>query len=1572
MKYKLRNLLAAALMSIGGCQASWAQTVYAVNDDGDTPGIYSYEIGPKGITNLKLVKGITLSSDETTHYYEKIAGGIYVDGKYYYVRYTQNPDGYTADGFWSYDIENNLMQKIKDLGSAQQGDIFSEEEYDYQTNTMYCGNSFSSAGDKLEKVDPETGNVSVIGKYTFDRATEIAQKYPDVADQIVALAMNYDGELYGVSYWCGLYKIDKATAACSLIGQLDYHPGDAFQYSGATDLFFDNNTDKLYLFLYQHPTLGGHGSGAELVSIDPATAHVTPIQVLDDLKDLMHGNTVTFTVAEASAPQKAQNFTVTAGEKGALTATLSWDNPSKTYGRGGTLEDLDSMIIYRNGVEIHRIANPAIGGHETYTDQLPERGYYAYRLVGVNDMGHGDRITKGTYVGPGNPKSVTNVTVTNEAPNAKIAWKAPKNGVQDSYIDTTSLTYDIQRLPDSVVVAKAVKDTTYTDKTLKKMGKYKYSVIAHAGGYSSTSTLSEEKVLGPAVEVPDTLLNSADNFALWTTIDADGDYSTWQWSDPSPWSFGGATSNYAYTDYAPANWLISPYIHLKANKHYKITFDAKTVSKKIPELISVGMGKGNTIAQQDSIWNFSIQTADTVTLRANLPVVKDEGNYYISLLQRTMYKNFGISVKNFVIAEDHEGYISGKVTANGKPVAGATVYAKDGVFTATTDSMGKYTLSYLPAGTYQVHVKALGYYDAEASSDVAELDTTTTDVVLSSLPVYTISGTVTDVAGDAVKGADVEIYGYNAYSTTTDADGKFSVSGVYHDNNYAITVSKNKLKSATRSFQADGNKTLDIRLYDDFRPATRVVAAIDSVSGNAQVTWSAPANDVVVDRIDDGGVTTTVGMNSGTSKSTFGVVRRTPSQVSGIQYYIEGTGSVTHYSVQVRLLDLDENGNPTNKVLYENTYVPCQDDQWNTYTFPAPVDAPRGYYAAISYDGYVGIGIDGAGDSKKYPFQKNTNCFASDYTTGKFAYIEGQSSTDLHHNFMLRPMAAPYAVAEDSVSAAKSQRFVFALPEQQHMDIDLNSNPSKFAGKKVVESAIPNIAQPRRIIQQRVRYNVYRMKTTDVDNQKAWTLLAEKQQARSYTDAAWKSLSQGVYKYAVTTVYTGDTLSAPAFSDSLGCKMQTKVSVHVATNTPDNEAYGAKVTLVNGGGAHVYTATLDDNGDAVLSDVWKGQYQLQVALDGFLPMDTLVDISNEDSYAFSLKMTENQVKPFNLVIEQNGEGFSRDFIWNYPNAFEDDFENHEDFAINSPGTIGWQYIDGDGGDTGFFSVNGTELPWKNAGSKMAFQVFNPYAVSMGDGYTLADYYSTLRPHSGQKCLMDWAPAGKDENDWIITPKLHFTKSFKYRFYARSYDAWGYPEQLEILYSMTTADPSAFTRLDSMSVDSKYGWFYKEYDIPEGAKYVALRACTPSNKARVLVIDDIAYGYADALSYTPGYMPKRQARALSPRRMPSLDGAYEVYLDGKKVAQQDETEYKFTGLTPGKHTAGVIASYTSGDTEMSTIDFEVSPSDGISTISVSDDSAAEYYNLNGQKVSRHDLGHGVYMVKKGNMVYKIQK
>lgn len=147
-------------------------------------------------------------------------------------------------------------------------------------------------------------------------------------------------------------------------------------------------------------------------------------------------------------------------------------------------------------------------------------------------------------------------------------------------------------------MASDIKTTSYTDNTIPKLAKYQYQVVAKASGYSSDATVSETAILGPAIEVPDTLLATEENFNLWKTVDADGDYACWSWNNPSPWSFGGAYSGYNYTDYAPANWLISPYIHLLKDKHYKITFEAYPSNKKITEQLSIGFGKGQDIAQR--------------------------------------------------------------------------------------------------------------------------------------------------------------------------------------------------------------------------------------------------------------------------------------------------------------------------------------------------------------------------------------------------------------------------------------------------------------------------------------------------------------------------------------------------------------------------------------------------------------------------------------------------------------------------------------------------------------------------------------------------------------------------------------------------------------------------------------------------------------------------------------------------------------------------------------------------------------------------------------------------------------
>jgi len=52
--------------------------------------------------------------------------------------------------------------------------------------------------------------------------------------------------------------------------------------------------------------------------------------------------------------------------------------------------------------------------------------------------------------------------------------------------------------------------------------------------------------------------------------------------------------------------------------------------------------------------------------------------------------------------------------------------------------------------------------------------------------------------------------------------------------------------------------------------------------------------------------------------------------------------------------------------------------------------------------------------------------------------------------------------------------------------------------------------------------------------------------------------------------------------------------------------------------------------------------------------------------------------------------------------------------------------------------------------------------------------------------------------------------------------------------------------------------------------------------------------------------------------------YKLYLDGTEVGASTTNEYKFKDLSAGTHTAGVRSVYTSGESEMATLNFEIIP------------------------------------------------
>lgn len=213
----------------------------------------------------------------------------------------------------------------------------------------------------------------------------------------------------------------------------------------------------------------------------------------------------------------------------------------------------------------------------------------------------------------------------------------------------------------------------------------------------------------------------------------------------------------------------------------------------------------------------------------------------------------------------------------------------------------------------------------------------------------------------------------------------------------------------------------------------------------------------------------------------------------------------------------------------------------------------------------------------------------------------------------------------------------------------------------------------------------------------------------------------------------------------------------------------------------------------------------------------------------------------------------------------DDFEGHADFAINSPGTIGWSYWDMDNAET--YGIS--EYQYDGRGKRMAFQIFNPSHTSPA--------YTSERgmPHSGNKYLISFATVTEERNDWIISPDLSaqgFTDSVKVAFFARSLSSTYGLEKIKVGYSTTDNTPSSFTfwgdgeeiTVPESDIDHP-DMYYFEFTFPPQSKYIAINCVTVSGFA--LLIDDLAIG-------TNRIMPIKSAHNY-------LTG-YNLYRNGTKV------------------------------------------------------------------------------------------
>lgn len=256
--------------------------------------------------------------------------------------------------------------------------------------------------------------------------------------------------------------------------------------------------------------------------------------------------------------------------------------------------------------------------------------------------------------------------------------------------------------------------------------------------------------------------------------------------------------------------------------------------------------------------------------------------------------------------------------------------------------------------------------------------------------------------------------------------------------------------------------------------------------------------------------------------------------------------------------------------------------------------------------------------------------------------------------------------------------------------------------------------------------------------------------------------------------------------------------------------------------------------------------------------------------------------PYNLRLTGVNE-HTVSLAWTSPepvDGFFEDFEGHNDFAINSSGSIGWTYIDADNKPT--YTWQACTFPTQ--GQKMAYVVMNPWqtvpAVNENPNY---------KPHSGQKMLVDFCAVDAQNNDYIISPRLNFDADFQISFWARSYKTGeNYnAERIRVGYSTTGTQPSDFTFVnESPYVELPDEWTLVAYDIPKDARYVTINCV--SDDAFMLLIDDIFVG-------TNKVRPESANMARAAAKNPVV--GFNVYRNGEKLNSKPVESVSYTDEVP---------------------------------------------------------------------------
>ncbi len=243
-----------------------------------------------------------------------------------------------------------------------------------------------------------------------------------------------------------------------------------------------------------------------------------------------------------------------------------------------------------------------------------------------------------------------------------------------------------------------------------------------------------------------------------------------------------------------------------------------------------------------------------------------------------------------------------------------------------------------------------------------------------------------------------------------------------------------------------------------------------------------------------------------------------------------------------------------------------------------------------------------------------------------------------------------------------------------------------------------------------------------------------------------------------------------------------------------------------------------------------------------------------------------------------------------PDVVTEDFESYTPFITEGIGD--WSLYDGDGATT--LVTPRIPVSYPHQGEPMAWQVFN---VEQSGTWTEGNYDPAFEPvdETGTQYLVCMSADYPAENDdWLISPRLDGrAQQISFRANAATYDA----EWMQVLYSTTDNHHDSFRLISSEREYVHGGWRKYTYNLPEDARYFAIRCI---RRCVIMMVDDITYAIHDGRQSAAKFL------------------GYNLYRDGKKLNNELLTEAAYIDdkLTSDAHAYRVTGVYEEGESAYS--------------------------------------------------------